>query len=598
MWSDLIFGSLSAVLLTAVLLAIGERIRLLLRMPCSSSLRAPVAWGLGSWSLGMAILLLGLAGLFRPIPLVMVVVVAAAAGRWSGVFAPTKRLLGYALAGSPLIFVALAPPFFYDAWVYHLGLPWQALQDGVLRAHPGNLFSTFPPLAQLIYAVPLSIGAVRAPALIHLLGYCAAAVAAQGLASRLGAPRGSAWLVGVCVLYLPVAPLIPGLPAAEAWTVCGILTAVALVLTGRAGPKNGLMAGWMAGIAAASRIQGVSWVPLSALLIFARRRKPLPSLVANAAAAIIGAAPWWLKNTVLLRDPFAPLGWHRPGIETLWRDAKSNWNLAESLPDLDHRLLASLAGKAWLLVPLLVAGLLAAVTRKRPPALVLAGIASAGALGWALTGALDRFLAPSVVLLLTAAVCGRRWARVILVFPAIGLTLLPGVSSALGMFRQIGGLSVIGAAPEMYPVLLVSNPYPGFLASARLPEGSRVLFVAEPRGFLFPRRFETTSQHDPTPLADLLQRRTSPEAVRAGLVASGFTHLLVNVAEMHRLGKNYPVLPWTTLDGQAAFVALTRHLAPPALLLGEMVVYALNPKSTSKPTQDPPAREGSSRPGC
>jgi len=34
-----------------------------------------------------------------------------------------KKLLLFALGGFPKIVVALAPPFFYDAWVYHLGLP-------------------------------------------------------------------------------------------------------------------------------------------------------------------------------------------------------------------------------------------------------------------------------------------------------------------------------------------------------------------------------------------------------------------------------------------------------------------------------------------
>src|SRR6266850_3998878 len=164
-WSDLTLGSLSALVLTAILLAAGERVRRLLRMPCPPSIRPALAWGLGSWSIGLVVLLLGLAGLFRATPLLATMAIAAALGRWSGLLASMKRLLPLALGGLPLIVVALAPPFFYDAWVYHLGLPWQALQDGAIRAHPGNLFSTFPPLAQLIYAVPLAVGALRAPAL-------------------------------------------------------------------------------------------------------------------------------------------------------------------------------------------------------------------------------------------------------------------------------------------------------------------------------------------------------------------------------------------------------------------------------------------------
>lgn len=578
-WSDLTVGSLSALLLTAILLATGERVRRLLRMPCPPSIRPALAWGLGSWSIGLVVLLLGLIGLFRPAPLLATIAAAAALGSWSGLLASAKKLLMFALGGLPLIVVALAPPFFYDAWVYHLGLPWQALQDGVIRAHPGNLFSTFPPLAQLIYAVPLAAGAVRAPALLHLFGYCTAAIAAQGLASRLGASRLPASLAGLCVLYLPVAPLVAGFPAAEAWTVSCVLASVALALTARAGPKSSLAAGWMVGVAAAARMQGLSWAVLCAPLVAARRRKPLASLAAFAIAAVIGSAPWWLKNGLLLHDPFAPLGWHREGIETLWRDAKSSLHLAANASDLARRSLASLVEQAWLLILLLAAALAATVTRRRLPVLLLVATASAGALAWSLTGALPRFLVPSLVLLLTAAACGQRRPGVIGSLGAIGLTLVTGLSSSLGMFRQLGGFSVMGRSSEVYQALVVSDPYPAFLTCAGLPEGARVLLISEPRGFLLPRRFETSSQHDRTALVTLLQAQASPEAVRALLVKMGYSHLLVNVAEMRRLGRNYPVLPWTDPDSRSAFVALTRHLEPPAFVSGEMVVYSLNPKS-------------------
>jgi len=578
-WSELTVGSLSALLLTAILLASGERVRRLLRMPCPPSIRPALAWGLGSWSIGMVVLLLGLTGLFRTTPLLATIAAAAALGRWSGLLAPMKKLLLFALGGFPMIIVALAPPFFYDAWVYHLGLPWQALQDGVIRAHPGNLFSTFPPLAQLIYAVPLAAGAVRAPALLHLLGYCTAAIAAQGLASRLGASRLPAFLGGLCVLYLPVAPLVAGFPAAEAWTVSCVLTSVALALTARAGPKSSLSAGWIVGVAAGARIQGLFWAVLCAPLVTARRKKPLASLAAFAIAAVVGSAPWWLKNGLLLHDPFAPLGWHREGIQTLWRDAKSNLHLAANASDLARRSLTALAGQAWPFILLLAAALAATATRKRLSILFLAATGSAGVLAWSLTGALPRFLVPSLALLLAAAACGERRPGVIVSLGAIGLTLVAGLSSSLGMFRQLGGFSVMGRSSEVYRALVVSDPYPGFLACAGLPEDARVLLISEPRGFLLPRRFETSSQHDRSALLTLLQAQVSPEAVRDRLVKMGYSHLLVNVAEMRRLGRNYPVVPWTDPDGRSGFVALTRHLEPPALVSGETVVYSLNPTS-------------------
>ena len=60
-------------------------------------------------------------------------------------------------------------------------LIWQALASGELEAHPGNLFASFPPLAQMLYAVPLAIESMRAPALVHLIGFCVAARAAGSL---------------------------------------------------------------------------------------------------------------------------------------------------------------------------------------------------------------------------------------------------------------------------------------------------------------------------------------------------------------------------------------------------------------------------------
>ena len=49
-------GSFSALLLTAILLAAGERVRRLLRVPCPPSIRPALAWGLGSWSIGLMVL--------------------------------------------------------------------------------------------------------------------------------------------------------------------------------------------------------------------------------------------------------------------------------------------------------------------------------------------------------------------------------------------------------------------------------------------------------------------------------------------------------------------------------------------------------------
>ena len=143
------------------------------------------------------------------------------------------------------------------------------------------------------------------------------------------------------------------------------------------------------------------------------------------------------------------------------------------------------------------------------------------------------------------------------------------------MYGRVGGPGVVGTEEDVYASLLVSNPYPGFLACADLPVEAYVLMVAEPRGFLFPRPFETASQHDRPYLADVLERHDEPAGAVRVLRGRGFTHVLVNVAEMGRLGDRYPVLPWRDEAIGNRFVEWTRYLEPPAVLEGNVVVYEL-----------------------
>jgi len=144
------------------------------------------------------------------------------------------------------------------------------------------------------------------------------------------------------------------------------------------------------------------------------------------------------------------------------------------------------------------------------------------------------------------------------------------------MFVGIRGWSLPGEPAAAYETSLVSNPYPAFRACENLPRDARLLLVCEPRGFLLPRPFETSSQHDRPALAGLLESESSTEAVARELRRQGFTHLLVNVSEMRRLGGAYPVLPWTSVAGQRRFVELTRSFGKPVILEEEVVVFSLD----------------------
>jgi hypothetical protein len=124
--------------------------------------------------------------------------------------------------------------------------------------------------------------------------------------------------------------------------------------------------------------------------------------------------------------------------------------------------------------------------------------------------------------------------------------------------------------------MVVNDPFPAFSAT-HLPTDARVLFVGEPRGFGFPRRFVAPSQHDVSPLRAILEAAHGPEEAMATLRGQGFTHLLVNQGELARLAGSYPVAPWRGAVGWRRWSAFVSALGPPKVQVGAVQIFALQP---------------------
>ena len=566
----------AAAILAAVLLAAGARIRRLLKVPTAPRLRWSIDLALGAWFASTLLLLLGLAGVLGAVPLLGAVLVLALAGRWRGNQRPWATLVPPAAAGLLTLPVALAPPFFYDALVYHLALPWRALVEGAWRAHPETVFAAFPPLAELLSLPGLAVGFDRVPALLQWLAWVAAGTGIIALARRAGAPPIAARLAGAAVLVLPATPLVPGFPAAEGWLLVGLVPAAVLVTT-RPRPGAPFLAGSLVGVAAAARLQGLPWaLVLLSLAAFCWRARPR-SLTAAATGLVLGALPWWAANGVLLGDPLAPLGWHREGLDTLWRDSHSLLRGGRSLLECMTALPRLLSGEATWLLPLALVAVLALIQRPRRAA-PLAYASILGLAAWACTGALPRFLAPTAALLLAVAALPRRGRL------ARSATLLAlGWCAVLGTVHELRWLQRIdlprllatdtaGAVRAMSP----NPPTAAFAAAASLPARARVLFVAEPRAFGFPRPCVAPSQHDPSPLRALVEGERTPDEVRRALQRQDYAYMLVNWGELVRLGPSYPVAPWRSPTGQQRWRALLRTLGEPVISEGGVQIFDLS----------------------
>ena len=599
----------AAAVLLFILMAAGARLRSLLRVPLPADLKAPCDFLTGCWMYGMLALVAGLAGLFRAPVLLGLAAVLAAVGRWQRPGWGLRSLLPPLLACLVLIPIALAWPFFYDALVYHLALPWQWLVEGRIAAHGEDLFSSFPPLTQLVYAAPMAVGFDRAAALLHLVTFVLGGAAIAGLARRLGASRGWARCAGALLPLLPAAIIVPGVPAAEGFAVAGAVASLTIALGGatrssrsRSGAEavtaGGLIgkrrraalaasaaAGVFAGIATAARLQGLSWTIILLIVLLVGPPLPVRRLLAAGSGWLVGSAPWWLKNLILLRDPFAPIGWQRPGIETLWRDSRGLMHRTTGAGDVALALWNAVQPHLAYAGPLILAALFAFVVTRRRRAGRSTGIillaAGLGTAAWCLTGSLPRFWTPSLALLLALAAAATitttgRWAGGL----AIVATAVLGIIFTAREVGKLGGLRLLLPGDGAARSLIVNDPHPAFAAAAALPPGvlpsdARVLFIAEARSYRFPRRSIVPSQHDISPLRDLIETSGSATAVRDALLARGITHLLVNRAEMARLARDYPVLPWETPAGQERFQALLGLCGAPIAKAGETAIFAL-----------------------
>jgi len=564
--------------LTVTFVATGARLRGFLRLPVWPGLRPPVDLLLGSWVVAVVVLLLGIAHWWFPGVLVGATVALAALGRWRGAGWRWDVLALPVLGALVALPVALAAPFFYDALVYHLGLPWQGLLERGVHAHPEDLFAAFPPLAQLLSAVPLALGLERVPAVLHWWSFVAAGAVAGGLARRLGAPRWAAGLAALCLPLLPALALVAGLPAAEGWAITGVLAALAVALAPRVPPGGALLTGALAGVATAARLQGIPWTIMVLAVVVLRERRGR-ALLQGGAGWLAGSAPWWVKNLALLGDPVAPILWRREGVETLWRDAGSLPLVAGPM-GLVHSLGENLTPHVAYLAPLALAALLALVSRRHERLGLAGAVAAGGVLAWAVTGSLPRFLGPAlgVVLALAAAAARTRMGRWAAALALASAGTVGTVFSVVQLGRW-GGLGLAGApGASVRAAMVVNNPFPAFAAS-HLPPDACVLFVGEPRGFGFTRRFVAPSQHDISPLRGILERARGPREAAAALRGQGFTHVLVNQGELSRLAGSYPVAPWRDTAGWRRWNALLASLGPPELQVGGVQLFALPPGS-------------------
>jgi hypothetical protein len=206
--------------------------------------------------------------------------------------------------GAPLWLVT---PNFYDALVYHLGLPWSWLVNGSFAPTQHNIFSHFPLAASTVYLLPVAAGTPEAAAGLHWLTFVTALASAVALARNLGAQRWS-WTAALFVFAAWHAPWLATLAAADHLVLLGILVAAEILTSPEDTGLPWLEAGVALGLSLSSKYTAImpAAAMLGAAVVFLR---PRWTAVAAGATALATSSFWWIRNVWETGNPMHPLLW-------------------------------------------------------------------------------------------------------------------------------------------------------------------------------------------------------------------------------------------------------------------------------------------------
>lgn len=590
----LVDGLPAALILAAAALA-GTWVVPLLRLdPLPRRWRLLIGAGVGILALSTLVLVLGTLGyLGRAVWLGILVVLAVAAvaalariGRSPDRAEPTTPSSANPwlwLVVAPFLamtfLVSVVPPGFlwaeegggYDVLEYHLQLPKEYLEQGAITYTPHNVYGNFPANVEMLYLLAMVVrdnpydGAATAKILNALLGILfvfAAYVAGRETSPRVGVvtaviAAGVGWLT-----YL----------SGVAYVENGMLlfTMIALTCAMRAAnPSNRpdqrrtclILSGLMTGAACGCKLTAVLLVAVPiGVFVMVMRHPTLASRIRSGAVfgltALIGFAPWLVKNTAMTGNPVFPL------LSRCFDDQPPGWGRREALhfdachaPGPGESSFAHRMHLLWRRIPadpiqrfgplILILPLLRLPSAKRRRIdKSLACVAILQLVLWLFaTHLYARFAVPIIAPLVVLA--GRAFDS----WPsatarrALTAALIAGAGvSATAMARLYADhlyhdgrkLPLEGADRFFLDGLGAGHEHLAVI-NGSLPADSHILMIGDAKAFYFRRPVDYCVVFNRNPFIEMVRNARNDRSIVDGLTDAGYTHVLVNWAEIARL---------------------------------------------------------------
>ncbi|MGA1794320.1 MAG: ArnT family glycosyltransferase [bacterium] len=561
------------------------------------------------WAVLALLMLLFLAG-FRAIK-----AYAATCASVAGPLVRSLRRSSFSLMFFPLVIITLIwltlmsriPPVFYDALVYHLGIPNQYIVQGAIFRMPYSMHSYHPFLIQNLFAVCLLLGGQGAPkSLVMILALLNAA--GLSLCALRMTRRPFAWLAGIILLITPTMLIMGSLVNVDlGFSLYAILAFHALCMWSVTGKKGwlaaaSLMTGFSLGTKYTAIIFCLGLGMLCMLFVFLTRKRlirgAVTALLLFVVIAIVVGSGWYIKNLVWTHNPFYPQWadvWGSPGMSKERLDAfhgsAHGVSLSGRLPidilTIPYDMLAhpgrfGVGGSIGLLVVLFIP--LAFIPDRENPVWSLAAFyCAAYYLLWGFTFRMTRFAIPcfAILILLETNTLSRivnragRMVRVLVISLLMAGLAYNLFYAAATMSRVYDPWRYLSGAetPDAYLSRAISSyPIFGFI-NEKLPSHARILFLGETISFYCVRDVISSTVFDINPIVPIVKDAGTPGEVRERLRGMGITHLLVNFPEIDRLEASFRTFDFTDRDRR-----MLMELVRSAAMLcrrGDIVLVAL-----------------------
>lgn len=381
---------------------------------------------------------------------------------------PAKNLLSWAsliliaLALVPTLIAPLIPPKEWDELMYHLPHASQWAQTGRLTVNEWLRYPWFPYNFNLVYAAALIL---RGDILAHLLHAFAGWMVAL-MVYRLGirySNRTTATLA--TLIWLGLSRNFFSNAYIEMGIALFITTACVACLFWLENPSRRgwlVITAFMLGLAAGSKYQALTFLPLFFAVLIVRDRRP-GSILMACLAFLLPCIYWYARNALVTGDPFSPLGAKLFGFHD-WSPQDYEWQL------LDIKRVANWPKPP--LWPLLLVPFLKPWRQGR--ALFSASLFGIYALVvWYFTSHYDRYLVPAMpVLSLLSA-----WA-----LTELGARLSPWASGRLPwctLQRQRQSLAAVGSLAAVLIVVFTVNTASKLASRVALTPEQRTNFLRQ-----------------------------------------------------------------------------------------------------------------------